>query len=111
MAEEAPKEVTIGNLSDAVPDMPTPSISSTPHGMVLTVIVHIVKSLYYLLKWFLIVFVPFVVQYIGIPAFAIGILFSLSMMGGTILFVLVFCAMMYYFIKGTIFKSKPKVTQ
>lgn len=107
MAKEVPKEVTIGNIADAVPEMPTIPMPATPHGMLLTVIIHIVKSLYYILKWFLIVFVPFVVQYIGIPAFAIGILFSLSMMGGTILFVLVFCAMMYYFIKGTIFKSKP----
>jgi len=102
---------TIANAADLVPEMPTPPMPATPHGMLLTVIIHLIKSIYYLLKWFLIVFVPFVVQYIGIPAFAIGILFSLSMMGGTILFVLVFCAMMYFFIKGTIFKSKPKVTQ
>jgi len=111
MSKEAPPEITIKNISEAVPDMPTPPMPATPHGIVLTIIIHIVKSLYYILKWFLIVFVPFVVQYIGIPAFAIGILFSLSMMGGTILFVLVFCAMMYYFIKGTIFKSHPKIVQ
>ena len=78
---------------------------------VLNRIIDIIKLVYYLLKWFVTVFVPFVVQYIGIPGFAIGILFAISMMGGTVLFVLVFCAMMYYFIKGTIFKSIPKVTQ
>ena len=78
---------------------------------VLNRIIDIIKLVYYLLKWFVIVFVPFVVQYIGIPGFAIGILFAISMMGGTVLFVLVFCAMMYYFIKGTIFKSNPKVIQ
>jgi len=78
---------------------------------VIDVIIDIIKLVYYLLKWFVTVFVPFVVQYIGIPGFAIGILFAISMMGGTVLFVLVFCAMMYYFIKGTIFKSKPKITQ
>lgn len=77
---------------------------------VIDVIIDVIKSIYYLLKWFLTVFIPFIVQYIGIPAFAIGILFAISMMGGTVLFVLVFCAMMYYFIKGTIFKSNPKVT-
>jgi hypothetical protein len=76
---------------------------------VIDVIIDILKAVYYLLKWFVTVFVPFVVQYIGIPGFAIGILFAVSMMGGTILFVLVFSAMMYYFIKGTIFKSHPKV--
>ncbi len=78
---------------------------------VLNRIIDIIKLVYYLLKWFVTVFVPFIVQYIGIPAFAIGILLAISMMGGTVLFVLVFCAMMYYFIKGTIFKSIPKVTQ
>jgi len=78
---------------------------------VIDILIDIIKAVYYLLKWFVTVFVPFVVQYIGIPAFAIGILFSVSIMGGSVLFVLVFCAMMYYFIKGTIFKSKPKLTQ
>jgi hypothetical protein len=77
---------------------------------VIDILIDIIKAVYYLLKWFVTVFVPFVVQYIGIPGFAIGILFAVSMMGGTILFVLVFCAMMYFFIKGTIFKSHPKVT-
>jgi len=59
-------------------------------------------------KWFYLTFLPFVIQYIGIPMFALGVLLALAFAGGTMLFVILFFIFMFYFIKGTIFNSKPK---
>ena len=59
-------------------------------------------------KWFYVTFLPFVIQYIGIPMFALGVLLALAFAGGTMLFVILFFVFMFYFIKGTIFNSKPK---
>ena len=58
-------------------------------------------------KWFYLTLIPFVLQYIGIPLFALGILLALAFAGGTVIFIIVFCIFMYKFIKGTIFNSKP----
>jgi hypothetical protein len=60
-------------------------------------------------SWFYLTLIPFVLKYIGIPMFALGVLLALAFAGGTILFVIVFCIFMYFFIKGTIFSSKPSV--
>ena len=43
MAEEATTEVKIANSEDLVPEMPTIPMPTTPHGIALTVIIHIVK--------------------------------------------------------------------
>ncbi len=59
-------------------------------------------------KWFYTTFLPFVIQYIGIPMFALGVLLALAFAGGTMLFVILFFIFMFYFIKGTIFNSNPK---
>ena len=59
-------------------------------------------------KWFYLTFLPFVIQYIGIPMFALGVLLALAFAGGTMLFVILFFIFMFYFIKGTLFDSKPK---
>lgn len=58
-------------------------------------------------KWFYITFLPFVIQYIGLPMFVLGIILALSFAGGTLLFTIVFFIFMYFFIKGTLFDSKP----
>jgi hypothetical protein len=58
-------------------------------------------------KWFYLTFLPFVVQYIGIPMFVLGIILALAFAGGTMLFTIVFFIFMYFFIKGTLFDSKP----
>ncbi len=58
-------------------------------------------------KWFYLTLIPFVLQYIGIPLFALGILLPIAFAGGTVIFIIVFCIFMYKFIKGTIFNSKP----
>ena len=57
--------------------------------------------------WFYATFIPFVLQYIGIPMFALGIILALAFAGGTMLFTVIFFIFMYFFIKGTIFDSKP----
>ncbi len=59
--------------------------------------------------WFYGTLIPFVIQYIGIPMFALGILLALAFAGGTVLFIIVFCIFMFYFIRGTLFSSKPKI--
>jgi len=57
--------------------------------------------------WFYLTFLPFVIQYIGIPMFILGILLAIAFAGGTLIFSILFCIFMYYFIKGTIFSSTP----
>jgi len=59
--------------------------------------------------WFYIKVIPFVLQYIAIPMFALGILVALAFAGGTVLFTIIFFIAMYFFIKGTIFNSNPKL--
>jgi hypothetical protein len=68
--------------------------------------------IYYLLmfgKWFYLTLIPFILQYIGIPMFALGILLAVAFAGGTILFTIVFFIFMFYFIRGTLFSSKPTI--
>jgi hypothetical protein len=55
--------------------------------------------------WFYLTFLPFVIQYIGIPLFILGIMLGLAFAGGTVLFTILFFLFMYFFIKGTIFDS------
>jgi hypothetical protein len=57
--------------------------------------------------WFYSTFLPFILQYIGIPLFVLGLLAALAFAGGTVLCIVVFFILMYYFIKEVIFKSKP----
>ena len=55
------------------------------------------------IKWFYLTFLPFVIQYIGIPLFVLGVVMAIAFAGGTLLFTVLFFITMYYFIKGTIF--------
>jgi len=57
--------------------------------------------------WFYGTFLKFIIQYIGIPLFVLGILLALAFAGGTMVFVIAFFIFMFFFIKGTIFNSKP----
>ena len=74
---------------------------------VITGIANILMGLFYFAKWFYATFLPFIIQYLGLPLFVLGILLALSFAGGTMLFTIVFFIFMFYFIKGTIFDSKP----
>ena len=60
-------------------------------------------------QWFYLTLIPFILQYIGIPLFALGVLLALAFAGGTMLFIVIFCISIYIFIKGTIFNSKPTI--
>ena len=71
------------------------------------VISPILKAIYYFAKWFYLTFLPFIIQYIGIPLFILGIILALAFAGGTLVFTILFFIVMYFFIKGTIFNSKP----
>ena len=68
------------------------------------------KIIYEFAKWFYLQFLPFVIQYIGLPLFFLGILMALAFAGGTVIFTVVFFICMYFFIKGTIINSKPPHT-
>lgn len=57
--------------------------------------------------WFYLTLLPFIIQYIAIPMFVLGVLLALAFAGGTVLFIILFFIFMFYFIKGTIFNSKP----
>ncbi len=61
------------------------------------------------LWWFYTTLVPFLIQYIGIPMFALGVLLALAFAGGTVLFTIVFFIVMFFFIKGVFFSSKPSI--
>ena len=86
-------------------------------GQLLTVIAMVVDMLgrgpvgllLRFLWWFYTTLVPFLVQYIGIPMFALGVLLALAFAGGTILFTIVFFLIMFFFIKGVFFSSKPSI--
>ena len=60
--------------------------------------------------WFYTKLLPFVIQWIGIPMFALGMLLAIAFAGGTALFTIVFFLVMFFFIKGVIFDSKPKIS-
>ena len=82
-------------------------------GAVISLISEVVKGtvkiVYEFARWFYCDFLPFIVQYIGLPLFFLGILMALAFAGGTVIFTLVFFICMYFFIKGTIIESKPHI--
>jgi hypothetical protein len=67
----------------------------------------ILKGIFSFVVWFYGEFLPFIIQYIGIPLFVLGVLLALAFAGGTVVFVIAFFIFMFFFIKGTIFDSKP----
>ena len=59
--------------------------------------------------WFYGTFIPFVIKWFGIPLFALGMLLAIAFAGGTALFTIAFFVVMFFFIKGVFFDSKPKI--
>ena len=59
--------------------------------------------------WFYGTFIPFVIKWIGIPMFLLGVLLAVSFAGGTALFTIVFFLVMYFFVKKVIFQTHPKM--
>ena len=72
------------------------------------ILLKFLQLMYYFLKWFYLNLLPFIVIYIGIPLFVIGVLLSLFFQAGTVLCIVVFSIGFYYFIKSTIINSTPK---
>jgi hypothetical protein len=60
--------------------------------------------------WFYTKFIPFIVKWIGIPMFLLGVILAVSFAGGTVLFMIVFFLVMYFFIKKTLYNSIPKIS-
>ena len=68
---------------------------------------YVFRQIFLFARWFYLTFLPFVIQYIGLPMFVLGVLLALAFAGGTMLFTIIFFIFMYFFIKGTIFDTKP----
>ena len=82
-------------------------MADTP-GTILDTIKSIFAPILKFVKWFYVDFILFfVIPYIGLPMFFLGILLAFAFAGGTLLFMFIFFIFMYYFIKGTIFNSNP----
>jgi hypothetical protein len=59
--------------------------------------------------WFYGTLIPFIIKWIGIPMFLLGVLLAVSFAGGTVLFIIVFSVIMYFFIKKILFDTIPKM--
>jgi len=59
--------------------------------------------------WFYGTLIPFIIKWIGIPMFLLGVLLAVSFAGGTVLFTIVFFVVMYFFIKKMLFDTIPKI--
>jgi len=59
--------------------------------------------------WFYGTLIPFIIKWIGIPMFLLGVLLAVSFAGGTALFTIVFFVVMYFFVKKIIFDTIPKL--
>tara|TARA_B100001057_G_scaffold498536_1_gene605835 strand:+ start:236 stop:559 length:324 start_codon:yes stop_codon:yes gene_type:complete len=54
---------------------------------------------------------PFLIVYIGVPLFILGAVIALSMGFGTVLFIIIFCVGVYYYIKGAFVDTNPFAIQ
>lgn len=75
--------------------------------MVLNIIFSVIKNtlgaIWKFTKWFYTVFLPNIIQWVGIPLFILGLIAAVAFIGGWLLFLLIFIIFLYFFIKGTIF--------
>ena len=74
-----------------------------------SVIFATLKFVGYILYWIFIKIVPFLVIYVGIPLFILGILLGLLFFGGHLVFLVVFFVGIYFYIRGA-FDLKIKKT-
>ncbi len=65
-----------------------------------SVIFAVLKFVGYILYWIFLKIVPFLVIYVGIPLFILGILLGLLFFGGHLLFLVVFFVGIYFYIRG-----------
>ena len=76
-------------------------------SLIFDFVAYVCDKIYEFSIWFYLSFLPFVIQYIGLPLFFLGILLAIAFAGGTVLFTTVFFVFIFYFIKGTIVDTKP----
>ena len=69
------------------------------------VLCNTLSGVFKFLKWFYLDFLPFIIQYIAVPLFFLGLLLAVAFAGGTLIITIVFFIFMYFFIKHTIFVS------
>ena len=65
----------------------------------------IVIAIWDFIVWVYLTLIPFLVTYIGIPLFVLGILMGISFSGGALMIMLIFFVAMYFFIKKTVFHN------
>ena len=58
-----------------------------------------------IIVWIYLELIPFIVMYIGIPLFILGILMGISFSAGSLIIMLIFFVAMYFFIKKTVFHN------
>ena len=63
------------------------------------------QAIWDMIVWIYLTLIPFLVTYIGIPLFILGILMGISFSGGSLIIMLIFFVSMYYFIKKTVFHN------
>ena len=72
------------------------------------IIAKIVELVGLVLYWIFVEIVPFLVIYVGIPLFILGILLGLLFFGGHLVFLIVFFVGIYFYIRGAFdLKIKP----
>lgn len=69
---------------------------------ILDVILYILKIIWSFLVLLFTKIMPFIVMYIGVPAFILGIIMGLFFLGGHILLVIVFVVGIFYYIKNLV---------
>ena len=78
-----------------------------PVGAVLSITYNILSivigAVFSFMKWFYFDFLPFILKYIALPLFILGIILAIAFAGGTVLFTIAFFIFIYFFIKHTIF--------
>jgi hypothetical protein len=67
---------------------------------ILSVIMFILRIIAYLLYYIIVKIIPFLVMYIGIPTFILGAIMGLFFLGGHILFLVVFFAGLFLYLKN-----------
>jgi len=74
-----------------------------------SVIFATLKFVGYILYWIFIKIVPFLVLYVGIPLFIMGILLGLLFFGGHLIFLIVFFVGIYFYVRGAFtLKIRPE---
>lgn len=67
---------------------------------IISMIMYVLRIIAYLLYYIIVKIIPFLVMYIGIPTFILGVIMGLFFLGGHILFLVVFFAGLFLYLKN-----------